>query len=255
VLPRSDYPCEDLDLVTACDWAWGAGTVFPAGPLHREQALPDRRRSPLPREGADGPGRDLRVHRERRDQRWKSLGQALTAAVQKPINDPGGCNAGFLREDALLMVTTIATNLDEPSDSEGTPAEWAQAVIDAKARRRKSVVMFNILGGTECLPYDRICQMAKMFTYHHHHRRPSPTTARGSSRPRASSRRRAPGSCRRAECPGGRHTPASAADDRERGVVRGADAPGVDLAEGAHGHRERAGGPCLSIGVKVHSGS
>jgi hypothetical protein len=65
------------------------------------------------------------------------------------------------------MVTTIATNPDGPEfGSEGTPAEWAQAVIDAKGGDEKSVVMFNI-GGTECKPTDRVCQLAKMFTYHH----------------------------------------------------------------------------------------
>ena len=98
---------------------------------------------------------------------WKSLGQALTAAMQKSINDPGGCNAGFLRKDALLMVTTIATNIDDPEfGSEGTPEEWAQAVIYAKGGDEKSIVIYNI-GGTGCFPNDRVCRMAKMFTYNH----------------------------------------------------------------------------------------
>jgi len=61
------------------------------------------------------------------------LGQALTAAVQSSVNDKGGCNEGILRDDALLM-TFIATNGDSVEfGSEGTPAEWAQAVLDAKA--------------------------------------------------------------------------------------------------------------------------
>jgi len=73
------------------------------------------------------------------------LGQALTAAVQSPINGKGACNDGFLRDDALLMVTFIATNGDIKGwDSEGTPAEWAQAVLDAKHGDDKSVVMLNI---------------------------------------------------------------------------------------------------------------
>ncbi len=159
-----DYPCEDLDLVTACDWAWGAGTVFPAGEYTADKPCP-----------IDGGSRYLVRGQTDLDKTfaciatvgisgWKSLGQALTAAVQKPINAPGGCNAGFLRQDALLMVTTISTNLD--TDSEGTPAEWAQAVIDAKGGDEKSVIVFNI-GGTEDHPADRSSQMAKMFTYHH----------------------------------------------------------------------------------------
>ncbi len=160
-----NYPCEDLGLVTACDWAWGAGTVFPAGEFTANKPCP-----------IDGGRRYLVRGQTDLDETfacianvgisgWKSLGQALTAAVQKPINAPGGCNAGFLREDALLMVTTITTNAD--TDSEGTPAEWAQAVIDAKGGDEESVVVFNI-GGTECSLADRVCQMAKMFTYHHH---------------------------------------------------------------------------------------
>jgi len=67
------------------------------------------------------------------------------------------------------MVTFISTNPDEVSDSKGTPAEWAQAVIDAKHGDDKSVVMFNILNALpECLPYDRLCQLTEMFPYHRH---------------------------------------------------------------------------------------
>jgi hypothetical protein len=40
------------------------------------------------------------------------LGEALTAAMHKNLNGPGGCNDGFLREDALLMVTFIQGNPD-----------------------------------------------------------------------------------------------------------------------------------------------
>ena len=165
--PDPNYPCEDLDLVTTCDWAWGAGTVFPAGEFTADKPCPiDGGRRYLVR-GQTDLDKTFACIANVGISGWKSLGQALTAAVQKPINAPGGCNAGFLREDALLMVTTISTNLDTVEfGSEGTPAGWAQAVIDAKGGDEKSVVMFNI-GGTECKPSDRICQMVKMFTYHH----------------------------------------------------------------------------------------
>ncbi len=103
---------------------------------------------------------------------WDSLGQALTAAVAPPMNKLGGCNPGFLRDDALLMVTFIASNPDQ-KQSEGTPSQWAKAVIDAKHGDDKSVVMFNI-GGCDCGPYegechpfDRLCTLTTMFPYHH----------------------------------------------------------------------------------------
>ena len=94
-----------------------------------------------------------------------SLGQALTAAMQSNINDPGGCNAGFLRKDALLMVTFISTTSDS-KQSEGTPDTWAQAVIDAKHGDDKSVVMLNI-GYFYCDDSDRLCQVTKLFPFHH----------------------------------------------------------------------------------------
>ena len=161
-----NYPCQDLDLVTACDWAWGAGTVFPAG-----YSAPNK---PCP---IDGGRRYLVKGQSDLEETFKCiatvgasgyglLGQALTAAMQSNINDPGGCNNGFLRKDALLMVTFIATVGDY--GSEGTPAEWAQTVIDAKHGDDKSVVMFSILNTeSQWEPYDRIGTLAKMFPYHH----------------------------------------------------------------------------------------
>jgi hypothetical protein len=166
-----DYPCQDLDLVTACDWAWGAGTVFPAG-------VDNEANKPCP---IDGGRRYLVKGQSNLEDTfaciatvgasgYDMLGQALTAAMQSNINDPGGCNNGFLRKDALLMVTFIATNADQKEGgSAGTPDEWAKAVVDAKDGDDKSVVMLNILNAhdAECLSFDRICQLTKMFPYHH----------------------------------------------------------------------------------------
>jgi hypothetical protein len=179
-----EYPCQDLDLVTECDRTWGAGEVFPAGADYTAN-------KPCP---VDGDRRYLVKGQTDLEETfeciamvgssgWNALGQALTAAMQEAINDPGGCNDGFLREDALLMVTFIATNPDEKGwDSEGTPAEWAQAVLDAKHGDDKSVVMFNIGGceyldkyGDQCLLVeegechfiDRLCAVTTMFPYHH----------------------------------------------------------------------------------------
>jgi hypothetical protein len=134
-----NYPCEDLDLVTACDWAWGAGTVFPAGSFTADKPCP-----------IDGGRRYLVKGQTDLDETfacianvgvagWKSLGQALTAAMQKPINAPGGCNDGFLREDALLMVTTIATNIGRPGVRLGRDAGRVGAGRDRREGRRREV--------------------------------------------------------------------------------------------------------------------
>ncbi len=163
-----DYPCQELDLVSQCDRTWGAGEVFPAG-------VSGEANKPCP---IDGGRRYLVKGQSDLEQTFACiatvgasgydlLGQALTAAMQSNINDPGGCNGGFLRKDALLMVTMISTNGDvKNKDSKGTPAEWAEAVVDAKRGDEKSVVMLNI-GYFACDDSDRLCQLTKLFPFHH----------------------------------------------------------------------------------------
>jgi hypothetical protein len=48
----------------------------------------------------------------------------------KALQDSDGCNQGFLRDDALLVVTIIQDNYDV--DSLGTPESWKKALQDAK---------------------------------------------------------------------------------------------------------------------------
>ena len=162
-----DYPCDLLDLVTECDQTLGAGNVFAAGGqatnkpcaidggrryLTREQANLDKTFECVAQLGISGRG-------------W--IGEALTAAVSPQLNWKGACNEGFLRDDALLMVTLVSDSYDwegKPLGSSGTPEEWAKAVIDAKHGDPRSVVMFSLLDPA-CPPDDRTCTMVKMFPY------------------------------------------------------------------------------------------
>ncbi len=60
-------------------------------------------------------------------------GEAMVAALQPEMNDPDdedACNRGFLRDDALLVVTIIQDTYDE--DSLGTVDEWIAALRTAK---------------------------------------------------------------------------------------------------------------------------
>ena len=87
--------------------------------------------------------------------------------MQKSINGPGGCNDGFLREDALLMVTFIQANPDHGgggTESDGYAEDWAKAVLDAKHGEPESVVMVTF-ANPNWEPYDEIWKMAKMFPY------------------------------------------------------------------------------------------
>ena len=64
---------------------------------------------------------------------------ALVAAVAPGINADGNCNAGFLRDDALLVVTFLS---DDPNYEDAIgPQQWYDAVLAAKHGDPKAVVM------------------------------------------------------------------------------------------------------------------
>ena len=69
------------------------------------------------------------------------MGEALVAALDPKINAPGGCNAGFLRADALLVVVII-------TDTEDASYTWHNAwyakIIAAK-KDPSAVVMLGII--------------------------------------------------------------------------------------------------------------
>jgi hypothetical protein len=82
---------------------------------------------------------------------------ALLAALSAYHNDVGGCNSGFLREDALLVVTFITD--EEDVASPGDPDQWRQAVLDAKGGDEASVVILGLVGdenlaGASCASAD-----------------------------------------------------------------------------------------------------
>jgi hypothetical protein len=157
-----NYPCHLLDLVTPCDSQIGAGVVFPAGAyasnvpckiaegrryMTRDQPNLKETFTCVAKLGVSGLG---------------LMGEALAASMLESMNGPGGCNEGFLRDDALLMVTFIG-NYDY--HSKGTPGSWAASVLKAKGGSPEAAVMFSILD-PECPPEDRVCELVEMFPYH-----------------------------------------------------------------------------------------
>jgi hypothetical protein len=67
---------------------------------------------------------------------------SLVGAMSPALNDAGGCNDGFLRDDAILVVTFIS---DDPNyeDADG-PQEWYDAVVAAKGGKTDSVVVLGL---------------------------------------------------------------------------------------------------------------
>lgn len=71
---------------------------------------------------------------------------AAVAAISSGMNGPGGCNEGFLREDAILVVTIIT---DEDDGNGPGPQGWYDDIVAAKNGNPEAVVMLGILGDSD----------------------------------------------------------------------------------------------------------
>jgi hypothetical protein len=70
---------------------------------------------------------------------------AMLASLSPAINASGGCNAGFSRDDAILVVTLIGD--EDDATSSGDPEAWRQALIAAKGNNENSIVFLGLIGG------------------------------------------------------------------------------------------------------------
>lgn len=70
--------------------------------------------------------------------------EAMFAGTSAALNAPGRCNAGFLREDAILVVTLIT---DEDDDrSSGDPADWQRQLLEVKGGNDSALVVLGLVG-------------------------------------------------------------------------------------------------------------
>lgn len=130
-------------LVTECDETLGAGLIFNAGggAANRQCSLFGGNRYIVNDEPnlADALECIAKVG-------WSGgksfMGETLVAALEHEINDTGGCNAGFLRDDALLVVTMISDKYDQ--DSYTWPYQWYDKIIAAK-KDPNAVVMLGVV--------------------------------------------------------------------------------------------------------------
>lgn len=124
-----------------CDRVMGAGVVHPAGQYASNQKcnFPAGRRY-LQQGDTDIPGAfacaakvGTAGHPSERPM------DSLIASLAPGINAAGGCNEGFLRDDALLVITFIS---DDPNyEDKGTPQSWYDAVVAAKKGDPKAAVV------------------------------------------------------------------------------------------------------------------
>jgi hypothetical protein len=116
--------------------------------------------------------------------------QAMEEALTTE-NEAGGCNEGFVRDDAILVVTIITDEEDDPNDpaspgagedenSPGNPGSWMQTVADVKGGDETAAVVLALVGDTDlpnaiceplteadvgAEPAPRLREFAELFTY------------------------------------------------------------------------------------------
>ncbi|MFV8753307.1 hypothetical protein ACNOYE_22390 [Nannocystaceae bacterium ST9] len=139
-----EFPC-DTPPPSFCDIRLGAGQVAPwgeaasnqecglaGGQRYVQQAEPDLLSafSCVAKVGVDGSDFERPM-------------DAMVGALAPEAIAAGGCNQGFVRDDAILVVTIIT---DEPdAHSIGDPSAWADALIEAKLGNPAAIVVLGIL--------------------------------------------------------------------------------------------------------------
>ena len=127
------YNCETYpDMVTPCDKQLGAGLIFNAGAdaANRLCDLQDGKRYIMSGQPDMSDALEC-IAKVGWSGGAAAMGDAMIAALTSPaLNGPGGCNEGFLRKDALLVVALITDSIDGTSKSYAK--QQYEAVVAAK---------------------------------------------------------------------------------------------------------------------------
>jgi len=160
-----DYPCEELGNLTACDSTMGAGMVTPAGSNASNQRCNIANGRRYMTKGQPNLAGTFACAAQIGTSGDDRIGDALVGAVSYKMNIDGGCNAGFLRDDALLMVTLISSIKDN-SWTYIYPWEWYDKVLVAKNGEPSSVITLLFGATNDCELHNYPCQFVEMFTHH-----------------------------------------------------------------------------------------
>ncbi|MBA3546608.1 MAG: hypothetical protein H0T76_09010 [Nannocystis sp.] len=142
---------------TVCDKKIGAGVTFPTGlyASNRRCDLDSGRRYIMP--GQPDLAETFSCMAQVGVHGSPIAGEAMVAALQPAINDPDNeyaCNGGFLREDALLVVTIIQDNYDVVSP--GTVDEWIEALRAAKGYDDDAFMVLVLTTDVD-VDYNQLC--------------------------------------------------------------------------------------------------
>jgi hypothetical protein len=153
------FPCDDPepDWVTGCDFTLGAGVHYPAGFMgsNRDCELAGDRRYLTEEQDDFAAAFECILNVGMTGTGAQRYLEAMVKAVGPDLNAPDGCNAGFLRPDAMLVVVFLADYSDDFSP--GTSEGLAASLIAAKGGYAEGIVVVGILGTVQIEPPDGLC--------------------------------------------------------------------------------------------------
>ncbi len=141
--PANKYACKDI--FTECDTVRGAGVNHPAGEAASNMLCE-----------FDGGNRYMLSSDPNLEANFScaaSVGLAghpqerpmdgIVEAISAPLNGPGGCNEGFLRDDAILVVTFLS---DDPNvEDQNSALDTYEALVAAKNGDDDRIVMLGLI--------------------------------------------------------------------------------------------------------------
>jgi hypothetical protein len=142
------YPC-DGGPPSACDSTLGAGVNFPlasdapnmlcqfsTGGRYMDSTEPNLASAfqCAAKVGSDGDGSERPM-------------SAMVSALSEALGQPGGCNEGFIRDDAILVVTVITD--EEDDDSSGFADGWFANVVASKKGDESAIVMLGLINDND----------------------------------------------------------------------------------------------------------
>jgi hypothetical protein len=135
-----------------CDAMIGAGVVYPYGIGGRNEpcVIEGDARYIVPEEPDVLPSMTCLADLGVRLYETPRTADALVAALSQEHLEEGGCNEGFLRDDALLVIFLVTDKSD--TASAGNPMAWYEAVVEAKGGRAQDVMVISLFAGdlTQC---------------------------------------------------------------------------------------------------------
>ena len=139
------YPgCGAIDDYTDCDGDLGVGITLPMGFMasNARCELTGGHRY-ITEEHEDFAGAFDCLVNVGRSGGVQQYAGAMVRAIGPALNGPDGCNAGFVRPDAMLVVVIIANSLD--TKSSGSHEGWAASLVAAKAGNAAGIVVVGLL--------------------------------------------------------------------------------------------------------------